>query len=99
MIRVKVHKAYRSVVAVCDSDLIGKYLEEGKRELAIREHFFKGEEKTHDEVCAFLQLYSREDATFNIVGPQAIKAAIDAKLLTEDDIDHMQGVPFALILV
>lgn len=99
MIRVKVHKAYRSVVVVCDSELIGKYLEEGKRELAIREHFFKGEEKTHEEALAFFQLYTREDATFNIVGPESIKAAIDAGIVSEDSIDHIQGVPFALVLI
>lgn len=99
MILVKVHKAYRSVVAVCDSELIGKYLEEGKRELAIREHFFKGEEKTHEEARAFLQLYSDNDATFNIVGKESIKAAIEAGLITKEAVDHMQGVPFALILI
>jgi len=99
MIRVKVHKAYRSVVAVCDSELIGKYLEEGKRELAIREHFFKGEEKTHDEAIALLQLYSREDATFNIVGHKAIKAALESGLVSEEGIDHIRGVPFALVLI
>lgn len=99
MILVKVHKAYRNVVAVCDSELVGKYLEEGKRELRVGEHFFKGEEKTHEEMVAFLQLYSENDSTFNIVGPKSIKAALDAGIITKEGISHIQDVPFALVLL
>ena len=37
---VKIHKSYRNVVAVCDSDLIGKKFEEDKFQLDLKESFY-----------------------------------------------------------
>jgi hypothetical protein len=38
---LKVHQSYRDVVAICDSDLIGKKFEEGKRQLDIKQEVEK----------------------------------------------------------
>ena len=38
---IKIHRAYRDVVAICDSELIGKRFEEGKFQLEIKEDFFR----------------------------------------------------------
>lgn len=98
MMYVKVHRSLRKVVAICDVSLMGKRFEEGKRQLDIRETFFKGEEHTYNEVVKLMQLHAKDDATFNIVGPESIKAALEAKLITSDSIAHVQKVPFTLIL-
>ena len=95
---VKVHKSYRSVVAVCDSDLVGKTFEEGKFQLEVKESFFKGEEVQKDRVIFLMKKMLMEDATFNIVGEDSIDAAIKAEIISEDSVGEIQGIPFALVL-
>lgn len=98
MMYVKVHRSYRNVVAICDSILLGKKFEEGKRQFEVRENFFKGNEHTFNEVTKIMEIESIEDSTFNIIGHESIKAAKEANLIKEDSISEIQGVPFALVL-
>lgn len=99
MMYVKVHSSYRHVVAICDSDLLGKKYEEDNRQLDVRENFFKGEEHTFNEVVKLIQLESREDATFNIVGKESIQAAHDAGIILKENVGNVQGIPFTLVLI
>ena len=96
---VKIHKSYREVVAVCDSELVGKRFEEGIRHLEISENFFKGEEKPEKEAVEIMKFASGNDATFNIVGRKAVDAALKAGIISREGIKTVQGVPFALVLV
>ena len=62
---VRIIKSYRDIVVICDSDLIGKEFEEGKFQIDIKENFFKGEEKTEQEIKLEekeLELWSKEVA-------------------------------------
>lgn len=99
MISVKIHKSYRNVVAVCDSDLIGKTFEEGIKQIKIRESFFRDKELSAEETIALMKTESKEDSTFNIVGKQSIKAAKQAGIITEEGIGYIQGIPYALVLL
>lgn len=96
---VKVIKTYRDVVVVCDSDLIEKKFEEGSFQLDIKESFYKGEEKTEEEAIEIMQNMLWEDATFNIIGKESVDAAIIAGIISEGDIQKIQGIPFALKLL
>lgn len=96
---VKVHKSYRDVVAICDSDLIGKKFEEEKFQLDIKESFFKGEEVDENRMAKIMKDFNREDATFNIVGEKSIEIALKQGIITSDGIKKIQNVPFALILL
>ena len=96
---VNIIKSYRDVVAICDSELLGKYFEEDKFQLDIKESFFKGEEKTEQEVIEIIKNMQMEDATFNIVGEKSINAAIKSGLIFKDSIKTIQGIPFALVLM
>lgn len=87
------------MIALCDADLIGKKLEEDIRELDCRENFFKERELTQEEAITLIQTNAREDATFNIVGHESIKAAQAAGLIGTDDVITIQGVPFTLVLL
>lgn len=102
MISVKLHKAYRTMVTVCDSNLIGKRFEEdieqGIKQLDIRESFYKGEEVSHEKALQIIKFQSKEDATFNIVGPESVKAAKEAGIIDEEGIGKIDSVPYALIL-
>lgn len=90
---------YRYVVAVCDSDLLGKVFEEGQLQLDAKESFFKGEEKPEEEVIAIMQDMKKEDATFNIIGKESIEAAKKAGIATDENVNEIQGIPYTLVLL
>jgi hypothetical protein len=96
---VKIHKTYRITIAICDSNLIGKTFEEGIRQIKIHENFFKGEEKTEQEVLEIMAHGSAEDQTFNIVGKESVNLALKAGLITKEGIITIQGIPIALVLL
>jgi hypothetical protein len=96
---VKIHKSYRTVIAICDSDLLGKSFEEGNRILEVRESFYDGEKASEEEVLELMQTLSSEDATFNIVGEKSVNTALKAGIVSEEGIKKVQGVPFALVLM
>ena len=98
-IKIKIHKSYRLVVAICDSDIFGKKFEEGIRQLDITSNFFNGTEYDDEEALKIMKTELAEDATFNIAGEKAIELAIEAGLISEDSISYIEKVPFALKLL
>ena len=94
----KVHKATRLAVAVCDSNLIGKKFEEGKRQLDLTGKFFQGEEKTKEELKELLDFYKKEDACFNLVGKESCNVALEIGLISKEGISKISGIPFSLVL-
>lgn len=99
MIIINIMNSYRDVVAVCDSEIIGKRFEEGKFQLDLTGGFFRGEEIDEKRAVDIMKRMSREDATFNIVGENSVNAALEAGIIEEEGIKKIQGVPFALILL
>jgi len=98
-ISIKIHRSYRVIVALADSNLIGKKFEEGIRQLDIRENFYKEKEIDLQEAIRIIQFQKNEDATFNIVGGKSIDAAIQAELITEENVDFIDKIPFTLTLL
>ena len=96
---VKLHKSYRAVVAVCDSNLLGKHFEEGIKVLDVRENFYKGEEMDYGNVVELMRKEANEDATFNIVGEEAVRAAVEARIIVKGREMRIKGVPFVLVLI
>ncbi len=99
MVIVNVIKSYRDVIAICDSELLGKRFEQEKFQLDIKESFFKGEEKDEEQAIKIMQEMSKEDATFNIVGEKSINAALKAGIIEKAGIKKIQEIPFALVLI
>ena len=95
---VKIHRTYRDIVAICDSELIGKRFEEGKFQLDVKDSFFRGDEKDIVETIAIMEDMASEDATFNIIGRKSVECAIKAGIIIKDGIGNIQKVPFALVL-
>lgn len=99
---IKIHKSYRNVVAICDSEIIGKKFyedfERGTKQLDLHENFFKGEEKSEEEIIEIIKMEKMEDSTFNIVGEKSVNAAIKAELISEEEIQYTSGIPYALVL-
>ena len=91
MIYVKFHKGSTTIVAICDCDLIGKELREGKLCLKITEYFYKGEKKSEQEVEEIM----KHANNLNIVGKNSINLALKLNIITKDAILFIQGVPHA----
>jgi len=99
MILIKIHKSYRDVIAICDSNLIRKYFEEDEFQLDIKESFFDGKNISEEKTIELIKDMSREDATFNIVGEKSVNCAIQAGIITQEGVKKISGVPFALVLL
>jgi hypothetical protein len=98
-ISIKIHKAYRIVAAICDSDILGKKFEEGIKQLDIRENFYKGDEKSEQEIIELMTDLAMEDATFNIAGKQSCECALKAGIICKEGIKTIQNIPYALVLL
>jgi hypothetical protein len=96
---VKVHEAYRKIIAICDSDLLGKKFEEGKLQLDIKESFYGGKETKEKKVLKILEEAKKEDACFNFVGKETITLALRAEIINENSILKIAGIPHALSLL
>ena len=99
---INIIKTYRTVVAVCDKGLIGKKFEEGLLQLDVKENFYKGEEGkevSHEEAVELMISFSNEDATFNIVGSRAVKAALEAGVIDKESVKKVQKIPYGLSLM
>lgn len=97
--QINIINSYRYVVAICDSNLLGKVFEEEKFQLDVKESFYKGKEVSQREAIEMMKDMQKEDATFNIVGEEATKTAVKAGIIEEEGIRTIQNIPFALVLM
>ena len=92
-ILIKVHESSGNrILAVADKELIGKRFEEGDMCLDITERFYKGEEKTEEEIIKAM----KDAANINIVGKKSIALGIKSGIITEDSVIKINGVPHAI---
>lgn len=97
---IKIYEAYRRIVAVCDSDLIGKKIEEGNFQLDINEKFYKGDLfEDKDEIMEILKEEQSEDSCFNFVGEESCNLGIKTGIIEENSVIEIQGVKHALSLL
>jgi len=97
--QIKIHKSYRDLVAVCDTNLVGKYFEEGNFQIDVKESFYKGEEIDEEELIEILQDMKKEDATFNIVGEKSVNASLKAGIISKDNVKKISKIPYSLVLL
>jgi len=96
---INIIKSYRYVVALADGNLIGKKFEEGNVQLDVKENFYKGEEKSAEEIVFDLKNMQMEDATFNIVGNESVELALKHEIISEGNIGEICGVKFAMVFM
>ena len=95
---IKIHKTYRWVVAICDKELLGKKIEEGKKQLDLSGNFFNGEEKDSDELKEIIHNCFNEDSTFNIIGKKSCELAKEIGLI-EGGMAKINNIPYILVLL
>ena len=52
-----------------------------------------------EDAIKIMQLYAKEDASFNIVGKESVETALMAGIIDKNCIHKIQGIPFALTLL
>lgn len=89
---VKVHNSENgTVVAVCDSDLIGKKFEEGNLQLDLTSDFYKGQEKSEKEIGDLL----RNAYIINVVGKKSVELAIKEKVIDESSVKKIANIHYS----
>lgn len=96
MIYLKVHVSDNGkILAMCDSTLIDKILTEGELEINIKDYseFYSGQLIAKEGA---LSLIKREEIiTANIVGEEAVKIALEKKIIEKSHIKKISNVPYA----
>lgn len=93
---VKIHKREdRAILAVCDSDLIGRVFTEGDRQLDLTSDFYKGEERDDKDVGDLM----RNADIVNLVGPKAVAIGIQEEVITQDHVITIAGIPHAQAVI
>jgi hypothetical protein len=83
-----------TIVAVCDEEILGKILCEGKVQFTVYESFYKGAIGDVDEAIAAM----KQATICNIVGKTIVKAAIESKMVHERAVIYFGDVPHAQIV-
>ena len=99
MFNINIIKTYRDVIAICDSELIGKKFEQDDFQLDVKENFYKGEEVGEEELIKKINFFSAEDATFNIIGEKAIQTALKAGIISEEFVNKIQDIPYSMVFI
>ena len=79
------------MIAVCDSELLGKKICEGKRILDASKDFYGGEAVSPEAAVDVL----KGATVANLVGKKAVKCGIEAGLVHDDAVICIGGVPHA----
>ncbi len=98
MFRMKVYRVQGEfLVAVCDSDIVGKIFRDEERglKLEIKESFYGKEEVDESRVKEAL----RKATIANISGEKAVKLAVEVGIIDKDKILVIGGCPHAQMVV
>jgi len=91
----KLHKTSdgRTVLAVCDSNLIGRKIVEGDLQLDLSSNFYKGEEMSVDRIRELFKVVN----IINLVGEETVKIGVNEGIVAE--VKRIGGVPHAEVVV
>lgn len=85
-------KVGRSILlSICDADLLGKTLCEGKIVFRVKEDFYKGAKVYVDEAIAMIE----NSTIVNMVGKSVVKRAIEKGYVHPEAVLKINGVPHA----
>ena len=82
------------LLAVCDCELLGKTLREGKIVFRIKEEFYNGRKATIDEAMGLID----NSTIVNLVGKVCVEKAIAKGYVHPDAVLKIEGVPHAQIM-
>lgn len=93
---VKVHKKdEKTVIAVCDTGLLGRIFEQDELQLDLTSDFYKGDEMDEKEAGDLV----RNADVVNLVGRNSVKLGIQEGIIEERNIIEIDGVPHAQAVI
>ena len=91
----KVHNADgKKIITITDSQLMGKKFVEGVKQLDLNGEFYKGEEKTEEEIkdlCTSAYI-------IHFVGKQSVGIGMNMGLIERDSIIKIKNIPHAEVI-
>jgi len=82
------------LLAICDSELLGKVLRDEKIVFDVREEFYKGMKMSVDEAVDLIA----QSTIVNMVGHHVIREALKRRLIHQEAILRISGIPHAQIV-
>ncbi len=82
------------VLAICDSEMLGKTLREGKIVFHIKEEFYKGGLVTVEEAIDMIE----NSTIVNMVGKCCVEQAIEKGYVHPEAVLNIEGIPHAQIV-
>jgi len=82
------------VLAVCDCNLLGKTLRDGKIVFQVKDEFYKGKKTTVDEAVGLID----NSTIVNLVGKSCVEKAILKGYVHPEAVMEIEGVPHAQIV-
>jgi hypothetical protein len=82
------------LLAICDVEILGKTLREGKIVFKVSEEFYKGEEVDIEEAVAMIE----NSTIVNMVGKNVVQKAIEKGYVHPEAILKIEGIPHAQIV-
>lgn len=92
---VNIKKVGRNVVlAMCDSDVLGRTLREGKIVFHVKEEFYDGGRLTIEEAIDMIE----NSTIVNMVGKNCVEKAIAKGYVHPEAVLNIEGIPHAQIV-
>jgi len=82
------------LLAICDVEILGKTLREGKIVFRVSEEFYKGKEVDVEEAVAMIE----NSTIVNMVGKNVVRKAIEKGYVHPEAILEIEGIPHAQIV-
>ena len=82
------------LLAMCDAEILGKTLREGKIVFCVKEDFYMGSKVNVEEAVSLIE----NSTIVNMVGKNVVKKAIERGYVHPDAVLNIQGVPHAQIV-
>jgi len=82
------------LLSICDAEILGRTLREGKIVFQVTEEFYKGVEVELEEAIAMIE----NSTIVNIVGKNVVQKAVEKGYVHPEAIINIEGVPHAQIV-
>ncbi|MGQ9640586.1 MAG: DUF424 domain-containing protein [Candidatus Bathycorpusculaceae bacterium] len=92
---INLRKIGRNVLlAICDCEILGKTLKEGKITFHVKEEFYKGTKVDVDEAVDMIE----NSTIVNMVGKNIVQKAIERGYVHPEAVLNIDGIPHAQIV-
>ena len=93
---VKIHPTQNgNIIAICDSELLGRVFEEGEKSLDLSASFYQGDEMSVNDILELL----KDAYIVNAVGTDSVELVLKNNLVKKGNIRKISGVPYAQCVV